>query len=223
MEPPVGSYDHRLPQYPYPYQNASSLYGQGQTNGTPRIPHTNANTHSFRSNAQDSTISSSGNEGNGAPYAPYNGQSQYGAFRPPAFPPTPLAHGIPSHETRPFSQPSINSNLPSNSSTVFSSVPFAPEVSSTDVGVSDTVAPALSELEDGELDDGEVDEPTVYSRASTSTSSRLSQQKRHDNEESTDKVFSHHVANTPNEPLPGLIQGTFLLLNLVDLLVDVRF
>ena len=207
MEPLVGSYDHSLPQYPYPYQNASSLYGQGQTNTMPIVPRTNANTHSFRSNAQGVKIPSSGNEVNGAPYALYGAQIQYSAFQSPAFPPTPFAHGQPSYEARPFSQPSTNSNLPSNSSTAFSNLNVAAEVQSTNIGLSDTVPPALSELEDGELDDGEVEKPASHSAVSTTTSSGLSQHKWHENEDFADRESGHRVTNAPKQPLPGLIQG----------------
>ena len=210
MEPLVGSYEHSLPQYPYPYQNASSLYGQGQTNSMPIVPRTNANTHSFHSNAQGVKIPSSGNDVNGAPYAPYGAQIQYSAFQSPAFPPTPFAHG----------QPSTNSNLPSHSSTAFSDLNVAAEVQSTNVGLSGTVPPVLSELEDGELDDGEVEKPASHSAVSTTTSSGLSQHKWHENEDFADRESGHRVTNAPNapkQPLPGLIQGITLSLNAVNI------
>lgn len=218
MDPPVGSYDHGLPQYPYPYQaqNASSLYGQGQRNGLPIIPHTNANTHSFRSNAQGVTTPSSGSEVSGVPYANYGGQIQYSMLRSPAFPPTQFAHGAPSYEARPFSQPSSNSNLPSNSSTVLSNLHVAAETQGTNTGGSDTVPPARSELEDGELDDGEVEKETGHSRASTTTSSGTPQHNRHEKEDSADRESGHGFTNTPMKPLPGLIQGIFLPPNAVD-------
>lgn len=213
MEPPAGSYDHGLRQYTYPYQNASSL--QGQTNGMHTVPHTNANTNSFRSNAQGVTTPSSGNEVSGAPYALYGGQTQYGDFQSPAFPLTPFAHGAPFYEARTFSQPSINLNPPSSSSTVFPNLAVAADVPSTDIGSSYTVPRALSDLEDGELDDEEVEKPTGHSRASTTTSSGLSQHQRHENEDSTDRISGQRVTNAPSEPLPGLIQGIPLPLNVV--------
>lgn len=208
MEPPVGSYDNGLPQYPYPYQNASSLYGQGQMNGMPIVPHTNANTHSFHSNAQGVTTPSSGNEIYGAPYPSHGGQIQYSAFQSPAFPPTPSAHGVPSYEAQNFTQPSTSSNLPSNPGTVFSNLQAAAEVQSTNIRDSDTVPPALSELEDGELDDGEIEKSTRHSRASTAAFSGMAQHKRHEDEDPADRESGHRVANAPNKPLPGLIRDS---------------
>lgn len=210
MEPPVGSYDHGLPQYPYSYQNASSLYGPGQTNGMPLVPHTNANTHSFRSNAQGETSPSSGNGGNGVPYALYGGQFQYSAFHSPAFPPTQSAHGAPSYEARPFSQPPTNPNLPSsNTSTLKSNPHVAAEVQDTKIRDSDTVPPVMSELEDGELDDGEVEQRTSLPRAITTNSTKTSQYKTQEKEEFAEREFGHHVTIDRNKPLPGLIQGSF--------------
>ena len=183
-------------------------------------PHTNANTHSFRSNTQDVTIPSYGKEVNGAPYALHGGQMQYNAFQSSTLPLMPFAHGAPSLETRPFNQPFTNSNLSSNPSAVLSNIPDPVEVQSTNIGESDTVPPALSELEDGEVDDGEVERPTGHSRSSTTTSLGMSQNKRHANEDSGDRDSDNRAANIPNTPLPGLIQGTLLQLNAFDMLAS---
>ena len=213
MEPPVGSYDLGLPQYPYSYQNASSLYGPGQTNGMPLVPHTNANTHSFRSNTQGITSPSSGNGGNGVPYALYGGQFQYSAFHSPAFPPTQSAHGAPSYEARPFSQPPTIPNPSSNPSTLISNPHAATEVQDTKIGDSDTVPPVMSELEDGELDDGEVEQRTSLSTATTTNSTKVSQYKTQEKEEFAGREFGHRLTSDRNKPLPGLIQGISLPLN----------
>ena len=210
METPAGSYDHGLRQYSYQYQNASSLYGQGQTNGMPVLPHTNANTHSFGSNAQGVTSPGSGNGGNGVPYALHGGQIQYSAFHSPVFPPTQSAHGAPSYEARPFSQLLTNSNLPSNNNTLFSNPHVAAEVKSTNIGDSDAVPHVMSELEDGELDDGEVEQQVSLSRPTMTTSTKMSQLKRHEKEEFAERHFSHRATNDRSKPLPGLIHGTFL-------------
>ena len=217
MEPIVSSYDHGLPQYPYSYQNPSSLYGQGQTNGMPVVTHTNVNTQSFRSNAQGVRTSSSGNEVNEAPYPRYGGQIQYSSFQSPTFPQTPSAHVQPSYEARPFSQPSKHSHLPPDSSTVLSNLHVAAEVQSMNIGDSDAVPPALSELEDGELDDEEAEEPTGHSRLGTTTSSGLSQHKWHENEDPANRESGHRVTNAPKQPLPGLIQGIALALSAVNM------
>ena len=217
MEPLVGSYDHGLPQYPYSYQNPSSLYGQGHANGMPTVPRTNVNTQSFRSNAQGVTTSSSGNEVNGAPYPRYGGHIQYSSFQSPAFSQTPSAHVQPSYEAQPFSRASTNSNLPPDPSTVFSNLHVAAEVQSRNIGDSDAVPPALSELEDGELDDEEVEEPTGHSRLGTTTSSGLSQHKWHENEDPTNKESGHRRTNAPNQPLPGIFQGIALALSAIDM------
>lgn len=213
MEPPAGSYDHDLPQYSYQYQNASSVYGQGQTNSMPVVPHTNANTHSFRSNAQGVTLPSSGNGGNEVPYPLYDGQIQYSAFHSPVFPQTQSAHGAPSYEARPFSQPPTNANLPSNNSTLFSNPHVPAEVQNTNIGDSDTVPHVMSELEDGELDDGEVEQQTSLSRATTTASTRMSSHKRHEKDAFAGRDFSQRATNDRSKPLPGLIHGTFLPLN----------
>lgn len=213
MEPSVGSYDHGLLQHPYPYQNASSLYGQGQTNGVPVVPHPNANTHSFRSNAQGVTTPSSTNGGNEVPYAMYGGQIQYSAFHSPAFPPTQSAHGASSYEARPFSQPPTNPYFPPSSSTVLSNPHAAAKVQNPNIGDLDTVPLAMSDLEDGELDDGEVEQRTSLSRAATTTSSKMSQHKRHENVEFAERESGHRVTNDQNKPLPGLTQGICLPLN----------
>ena len=211
MESPAGNYDHDLPQHPYQYQNPSFLYGQGQMNGTSIAPHTSSNSHSFRSNAQGVLTPRSGNEANEILYAPYGGQVQQSAFQTPAYHPMPFTHGVPLYGTRPFSQPSANSNLPSDPSTLFSNLRPAAEVQSTNIGDSDTVPPALSELEDGELDDEEVGKTTGQSTASTSTPSGVSQNKRHENVDSAESESSRRAANAPNIPLPGLNQGKFPL------------
>lgn len=220
MEPPVGSYG--LPQHPYPYQHPS--YGQGQADGMPIVPppHTNANTHSFRSNAQGVTTPSYGNELNGTPYALHGGQIQYSAFQSSAFPPMPFAYGAPPYEAQPFGQSLANSKIPSNSSTVFSNLPDTAEVQSTNIGGLDIVPPAMSELEDGELDDGENEKLAGRSRASTTTSLGISQHKRHENEDSADRDSDHRTTSAPNKPLPGLIQGIQLQLNAVGM-SDFRF
>lgn len=211
VEQPFTSYDPTLPQYSYPYQNGSYLYSQGQPDGMPIIPQTNANSHSFRSNAQDVTPSS-GYEGNGGPYVPYGGQLQHSAFQSTLLPPTSFAHGSASYQTHQFTQPSTNSKLPSISRPAFSDPNLTVEVPSTKNGESANVPPALSELEDGELDDGEVDKPIGQSRASTTTSSGMSQLKWHEIEGSAD---GHRVTNAPNKPPPGLIQGNALRLNAI--------
>lgn len=171
------------------------------------IPQTNANTHSFRSNAQGVTTPSSGNEVNGAPYTHYGGQTQYRKSSP-AFPPTPFAHGALSYEARAFSQPTTNSNLPSTFSTVLSNLAVAAEVQSTNIGGSDTAPPPGSELEDGELDDGEVEKGMGHSRASTTTSSGMSQHNRHEKEDSADRESGHRLTRPPKKPLPGLTHGS---------------
>ena len=211
VEQPFTRYDPILPQYSYPYQNGSYLYSQGQPNGMPIVPQTNANSYSFRSNAQDVTPSS-GYEGNGGPYVPYGGQLQHGAFQSTLLPPTSFAHGSDSYETQHFTQPSTNSKLPSKSRPAFSDPNVTVEVPSTNNGVSANVPPAESELEDGELDDGEVDKPIGQSRASTTTSSGMSQHKWHEIEGSGN---GHRVTNAPTKPLPGLIQGNAVRLNAI--------
>lgn len=214
MEAPVGGYDHGLSQNPYPYQNASSFYGQSQMNGIP-IPHASANTHSFRSNAQGVTTPSSANEVNRAPYAIHGAQIQYSTLQSPTFPTTPFAHGASSYEARLFSQPSTNSNLPSNCSTVLPNLHTAAEVQSTNVRDPATVPPALSELEEGELDDGELEKQTD-SRASTTASSAMSYHIRHEKEDLVHRESGQPLKNAPNKPLPGLSQGIALPLNAVD-------
>lgn len=213
MERPDGSYDHGLPQYSYSYPDASSLYVPGRMNGMPLVPHTNANTHSFSSNAQGVKSPSSGNGGNGVPYTVYGGQFQYSAFHSPAFTPTQSAHGAPSYEARPFNQPPTNPNIPSNTSTLISNPRVTAEVQNTKVGDSDTIPPVMSELEDGELDDGEVEQRTSLSRATTTNSTKMSQHKTQDKEEFAAREFGRRVRSDPNKPLPGLIQGIFLPLN----------
>ena len=183
----------------------------------PTLPHTNANTHPFRSNAQHVTNPSSGTEASAAPYAHYAGQLQYNAFQSPGLPPTPFSHSATSYESRPFNQPSTSYNFPANSSTVFPSLHVAAEVQTTGIGESDTVPPPLSELEDGEVDDGEVEEPQRLSRASTTTSSGMSQHKRLENEDFADREPGHRITNAPNKPLAGLIQGIFLPLDAVNM------
>ena len=209
VEQPFASYDPILPPYSYPYQNGSYLYSQGQPNGMPIVPQTNANSHSFRSNAQDVTPSS-GYEGNGGPYLPYGAQLQHGAFQSTSLPPASFAHGSASYESQHFTQPSTNSKLPSKSRPAFSDPNVTVEVPSTKNGDSANVPPALSELEDGELDDGEADKPIGQSRASTTTSSEMSPHKWHEMESSAN---SRRVTNAPNKPLPGLTQGNAVRLN----------
>ena len=211
MESPAGTYDQDLPQYPYPYQNPSFPYGQGQMTGTSIVPHTSPNSHSFRSNAQGVLTPSSGNEVNGILYAPYGGKVQQSAFQTPVYPPMPFAHGVPSYGARPFRPPSTNSNHPSDPSTLFTNLRPAVEVQSTNIGDSDAVPPALSELEEGELDDEEVGKTTGQSTASTSTPSGVSQNKRHENVDSAESDSSRRAANAPIIPLPGLNQGKFPL------------
>lgn len=213
MEPSTGSYDHGLRQYSYQYQNASSLYGQGQRNGMPVVPHTNANTHSFGSNAQGVTSPSSGNGGDGVTYAPYGAQIQYSAFHSPVFPPMQSAHGAPSYEARPINQPPTNQNIPSSNSILFSNPHAAVEVQKTNVGDSDTVPHVMSELEDGELDDREVEQQITLSRPTTTLSTKMSQHKRHEKEAFAEKDFSHRATNDRSKTLPGLMHGTFLPLN----------
>ena len=219
MEPPVGSRDRALPQYPYSYQNPPFLYGQGQPNGMPIVPHPNSNTHSFRSNAQDVTTPRSGNEFNGAPYTHHGGQIQYSAFQTQAYP-TSVAHDAPSYGARPSTKPSPDSNPPSYSSTLFSNqhaAAAAAEFQSTNVEDSDAVPPALSDLEDGELDDGEAGKGSGQSRTSTTTPSGVSQQKQHDDIESGHSGPTHRVLNAADIPLPGLSQGKFMRLNAHDM------
>ena len=211
VEQPFASYDPIWPQYSYPHQNGSYLYGQDQPNGMPIVPQTNANSHSFRSNAQNVTPSS-GYEGNGGPYLPYGGQLQHGAFQSTLLPPTSFVHGSASCETQHFTQPSTSSKLPSKSRPAFSDPNVTVEVPSTKNGDPANVLPALSELEDGELDDGEVDKPIGQSRASTTSSSEMSQHRWHEIESSVD---GHRVTNAPNKPLPGLIQGNAIQLNTI--------
>lgn len=208
LESAVGNYDHGLPQYPYPYQNASSIYNQRQTNGMPAASHTNPNTASFRSNTQGMTTSSASNQVNEAPYALYGGQIQYRALQSPALPSMSFAHGVSSYEDQPSSQPSTTSNLPSNHSASHSNLQVAEDVQCMNVVASSTVPPALSELEDGELDDEDFEKPMSHSRASTTTSSGVLQQKRHGNEGSADREADHRFTKAPNRPLPGLTQGT---------------
>ena len=206
----ASSHDHSLPQHNYPYQNPSFLYSQGQTNGTPIASQTHSNTRSFRSNTQGDVTPSSGNEVNGAPYAPYGGQVQYNVFPTPEDPPMPFAHGVPSYGVRLFNQSTSGSNPPSNPSHFFSDPHPAAAIQGADIEAPDTVPPALSELEDGELDDEEVGKATSQSRASTMTPLRVPQHKRHENLNSADRDSSHHAANAQNKPLPGLNQGRFL-------------
>ena len=179
----------------------------------PTVPQTNANSHSFRSNAQDVT-SSSGYEGNGGLHLPFGGQLQHGAFQSTLLPPTSFAHGSASYENQHFTQPSTNSKPPSKSRLALSDPNVTVEVESTRDGDSANVLPALSELEDGELDDGEVevDKPIGQSRASTTTSSGMSQHKWHEIKGSAD---GHRVTNAPNKPLPGLIQGNVVRPNAI--------
>ena len=211
MESSFGSYDRGLPQYPNPYPNASSLHGQGQANGTrPTIPHSNANTHSFRSNAQGARTPSSGNEASGSPYVLCDGQIQHSAFQ------SHFAHGAPPHEARPISQPPPNPT-PSSSGNVHSNLDITAEVLSTNAEGSDTVPPALSELEDGELDDGEIGKTTGRSRTNTTTSSGISQNKHHENESIAHRNSDPYVPSAPSEPLPGLIQGISPPLNAADM------
>ena len=216
MESPAGSCDYDLPEYQYPYQNPSFLYGQGQMNGTPIAPHTNSNHHSFRANAQGLMDPRSGNEVNGAPYAFYGRQIEYRAFQTPADPPIPFAHGVPSHAARHLGQPSTNSTLPSNSSTLFPDPQPAAQIQSTNITNPETVPPASSELEDGELDDEEAGQVTGHSRASTTTPSAFSQHKRHKNLRFTDSEPNRYAANATNQPLPGLNQGKLLPPNTID-------
>lgn len=216
MGSPTGSRHYDLPEYPYPYQNRSFLYGQSQTNGTPIAPHTNSNTHSFNSNAQDSTTVSSGNEVNGTPYALYGRQIEYSGFQNAAYPPMPLAHGVPPYAPRHFAQPSTDSNRPSNSSTLFLNLHPAAESQSTNIGNSDTVPPAMPELEDGEVDDGEAGQVIDQSRASTTTPSSFSQHKRQNNMQPADCESIRGAAYATSQPLPGLNQGKLLPLNAIN-------
>ena len=211
VEQPFASYNPNFPQYSHPYQNGSDLYSQGQPNGMPIVPQTNANSHSFRSNAQDLTPSS-GYEGNGGPYLPYGGQLQHGAFQSTLLPPTSFAHGSASYETQHLTQPSTNSKLPSKYKPAFSDLNVTVELPTTKNGDSANVPLALSELEDGELDDGEVDKPIGQSRASTTISSETSQHKWHEIESSAD---SRRVTNAPKKPFPGLVQGNAVRLNAI--------
>ena len=207
LEPSVASYDHGLPQSSYPYQKSSLLHSQGQSNAMPIIPHANSNTQSYSSNAQGGTTPHFDKEVNGTPYTLYHGPTQNSALQSSKYPPTSFAHTAPPSGARPVSQPSTISNHHSGSSTVFPDIRHAIESQSTKTEHLDTIPPALSELEDGELDDGEVEKATSSSRTSTMTPLEVSQHKRHENVESAHSEFSHRVAHTPNEPLPGLIQG----------------
>ena len=181
----------------------------------PTVPQTNANSHSFRSNAQDVTPSS-GYEGNGGLHLPFGGQLQHGAFQSTLLPPTSFAHGSASYENQHFTQPSTNSKPASKSRPALSDSNVTVEVQSTRDGDFANVPPALSELEDGELDDGEVevevDKPIGQSRANTTTSSGMSQHKWHEIKGSAD---DHRIANAPKKPLPGLIQGNVVRPNAI--------
>ena len=211
LESLADGYDHNLPQYPFPYQNPSFLYRQGQTNGTPLVPQTHSNTHSYRSNAEGVMTPASGNEVSGAPYPHYGRQIQYNAFPTPEYPLMPFAHGMPPHGVQAFSQPYTESNPPLNSNSFFSNPCPAAEVHSANIRDPDTVPPPVSsELEDGELDDDEVGKATDRSRANTMTPLRISQHKRLENVDTTDSESSHRATNTSSKPLPGLNQGRFL-------------
>ena len=215
LEPTVGSCDHGLlPPSQYPYQNSSSLHSP---NAMPIVPHTNSNTQSFSSNAQGVATPNFDQEVNGTPYAFYGGPIQQSVFQSSAYSPTSFAHGAPSSGARPFSQYSTISNHHLKSSTVFPNIRHATEAQSTKSEHSDTVPPALSELEDGELDDGEVEKATGSSRASTMTPSGVSRHKRHENSDFARSESSHRVTHTPNKPIPGLIQGKSLRLSVLDM------
>lgn len=216
MGSPTGSRHYDLPEYPYSYQNHSFLYGQGQTNGTPIVPRTNSNTHSFNSDAQGSATVSSGSEVNRAPYALYGRQVEYSGFQNAAYPPMPLAHGVSPYATRHLAQPSTNPIRPSNISTPFPNLHLAAEGQSTSLETSDTVPPASSELEDGELDDREAGQVIDQSIASTTTPSAFSQHKPHDNIHTADCDSSRGGANATSQPLPGLIHGKLLPFNAID-------
>ena len=179
----------------------------------PIVPQTNANSHSFRSNAQDVTPIS-GYEGNGDLHLPFGGQLQHGAFQSTLLPPTSFAHGSASYENQHFTQPSTKSKPPSKSRPALTDPNVTVEGQSTRDGDSANVPPALSELEDGELDDGEVevDRPIGQSRASTTISSGMSQHKWHETKGSAD---GHRVTKAPNKPLPGLNQGNVVRPNAI--------
>ena len=129
----------------------------------------------------------------------------------------PSAHDAPSYGARSFSRPSTNPDLPPNSSAGFSNLQLAAEVQNTNIGDSDAVPPASSELEDGELDDEEAGKATGRSRESTANPSEVLQHKRHENVNSADNKSGHRVKDAPNRPLPGLIQGMIMPLNLIDI------
>ena len=217
LEPHVGSRDHGLPQTPYPYQNSSFLHSQGQSNAMPIVPHTNSNPQSFTSNAQGMTTRNFDREVDETPYALFDGSIQLSAFQTSTHPSTILTHAAPSSGARPFSQPPTISNHHSKSSTGFPHMRHVTEAQSTRIEHSDTVPPALSELEDGELDDGEAEKATASSRASTTTPSRVSQHKRHENVGSAHSESGHRVTDTPTKPLPGLNQGKSLRLSILDI------
>lgn len=151
-----------------------------------------------------------------ASYALSGRQIEYSGFQNAAYPPIPLAHGVPPYVARHFAQPSTNSNRPSNSSTFFPNLHPSTEIQSTNIGKPDTAPPALSELEDGELDDGEARQLIDQSRASTTTPLAFSQHKRHDNIHPADCESNRGAANATSQSLPGLNQGKLLPLNAID-------
>ena len=214
MGTPAGSGDHGLSQRSYTDQDSLFLYGQGQANGMSTFPHPKSNTHSFHSNAQGMTTPSSENEWNGSPYPLYGGQFQHSAFQDLAYPQTLSAQSVTSYgAARPFSQSFTVSDHPPNTSINVPNVPSTPAIQSAKNGDSDTIPPVLSELEDGELDDEEVGKSTGQSRASTTTSSGVSQHKKHENIDSADCELNYRITNAPSKSLPGLIRGDFLPLN----------
>lgn len=214
MEMAAGSDDQGLSQYSYTDQGSSFRYGQSQTNGMSTLPHTKSNTHSFHSNAQGMTTSSSENEWNGSPFALYGGQFQHSAFQNSAYPPTLSAPSATSYgAARPFGQSLTVSDYPPNTRTNIPNVHFTPAIQNAKDRDSDKIPPALSELEDGELDDEEVGEAIDLSRASATTPSGASQHKRHEN---VDSEFNYRVTNAANKPLPGLAQGSYATPNSQD-------